>query len=72
MNVLTQISIVMRVSLQFVRDGVVVPPNMRKSVFTTADIDNINEIVRSTLGQNDLNGTICFHLRTIALQTMKG
>ena len=44
-------------SKQFVRDAVVVPPNMRKSVFTTADVDNINEIVRSNLQQNDLNGT---------------
>ena len=45
-------------SRQFVRDAVVVPPNMRKSVFKTADVDNINKIVRSTLQQNDLNGTM--------------
>ena len=31
---------------------------MRKSVFTTTDADNINKMVRSTLGQNDLNGTM--------------
>ena len=42
--------------------NIVVPANMRKSVFTTADVDNINEMVRSTLGQNDLNGTFTSHL----------
>ena len=47
-----------RVSEQFRQDGVVVPPNMRRFVFTTADVDNINEIVRSTLGQSDLDGTM--------------
>ena len=58
-------------SRQFVRDAAVVPPNMRKSVFTTADVDDINEIVRSTLQQNDLM-VLSFHLRTISRQTMNG
>ena len=48
----------MMVSEQFVRHGVVVPSNTRKFFFTTADVDNINEIIRSTLGQNDLNVTM--------------
>ena len=48
----------MLVSEQFVRDGAVVPSSIRKSFFTAADVDNINEIVKSTLGQNDVNGTL--------------
>ena len=61
----------MRVSEHLRHSGVVVKPTMRKSVFTTADVVSINVIVRSTLGHDDLDGTIMGHL-TSDNEVMRG
>ncbi|MES9881863.1 MAG: hypothetical protein ABW185_13375 [Sedimenticola sp.] len=39
-------------------DGVVVPSNMRKSVFTTGDMDNIDQHKQSNLSKTEFHGTL--------------
>ncbi|MES9882214.1 MAG: hypothetical protein ABW185_15180 [Sedimenticola sp.] len=43
---------------RFQEDGVVVPTNMRKHVFTTGDLDNIDSSKSSNMARSELHGTL--------------
>ena len=45
------------VTARFEQDGVVCPPKLRKDVFTTAGIDNIDHNPSSTTASNSFHGT---------------
>ena len=46
------------VTAQFEQDGVVCPPKLRKDVFTTAGIDNIDQNPSSTTASDSFHGTV--------------
>ena len=53
-----KIEVARAVSKRIEEDGVVVPPNMRKNVFTTCDCDNIDHLKRCNLSNAMFNGSL--------------
>ena len=47
-----------RISERIKKDGIVVPTNTRKKVFTTLDLDNINQKKKSNLSKDEFHGTL--------------
>ena len=53
-----KIEVARAVSKRIEDDGVVVPPNMRKNVFTTCDCDNIDHLKTCNLSNAMFNGSL--------------
>ena len=47
-----------RISERIKKDGIVVPTNTRKKVFTTLDLDNIDQKKKSNLSKDEFHGTL--------------